>query len=461
MINVNTGFAAGSKDAIDARIVLTKEQMLNINENTQPDVYIAACLDDGQLYVYNKDNDIDEETGKFRVVEGGGGDLSNYISYTSEAFETLSTHTYEIDEYTQDEVDAMFSETAEELAELSAIIADSLKSKFKLWSSQKVADEIAAAVIESNAYADGLIGEISSISLEVVQSLPAQGASNIIYILQLSDKNTLNVYSNGAWVEVGNLNVDFSDYYNKTKVDELLAAKADADNVVSADNVKQDLSDPNGDDVLSTFGVNKIISDINNSLVDKADKKDLGTVPVNYYMKNRYSSCSFEDALNAESENIMKYEHWGFVCETTVTGLPTNCQGWLMVSSCRVFNDIIFTCQETWAPYKKYQFQWVRGSNGKYTNAGWQELVTMDKIGGCGIVSGTSTVTTNETGAFNLMHGAKMANAVTIIQPAINANYKFICSPLGVNNTYAVVQTLNGDLVTNTTLKVNWVVIGK
>ncbi|MBQ0090625.1 MAG: hypothetical protein KBT27_14970, partial [Prevotellaceae bacterium] len=198
-------------------------------------------------------------------LEHGGGDATDYVTYSSDAFETLATHTYEIDEYTQDEVDAMFSETPEELEELSKIINDQIKSKFKLWSSLKISDEIAQAIIDSNAYADGLIGSISSISLEVVQSLPAQGASNIIYILQLSDKNTLNVFSNGSWVEVGNLDVDFSDYYNKTTIDEKLDLKADKDSVLTPDDVKQDLSDPNGTDVLSTFGVNKTINSMKES----------------------------------------------------------------------------------------------------------------------------------------------------------------------------------------------------
>ena len=37
-----------------------------------------------QLYLYNKTNDIDAETGKFRLMEGGGSDIEQFIGTTAE-----------------------------------------------------------------------------------------------------------------------------------------------------------------------------------------------------------------------------------------------------------------------------------------------------------------------------------------------------------------------------------------
>lgn len=55
---------------IDPRILLSKNQMLNVSDTDQPDIYFAICKDDNKLYIYNKNNDFSEETGKFRVASG-------------------------------------------------------------------------------------------------------------------------------------------------------------------------------------------------------------------------------------------------------------------------------------------------------------------------------------------------------------------------------------------------------
>lgn len=72
-IDLATGFNIGSKDAIDERQVLTLEQMKNLDENIYPDKYFAICKDDGKLYIFNASNEINDETGKFRVLEGSTG----------------------------------------------------------------------------------------------------------------------------------------------------------------------------------------------------------------------------------------------------------------------------------------------------------------------------------------------------------------------------------------------------
>lgn len=81
MIKVNDGFKIQSPVSIDSRLVLSLEEMKNINENTQPDVYLAICKDDGLIYTYNKENDIDETSGKFKKLEVEGSldynDLEN------------------------------------------------------------------------------------------------------------------------------------------------------------------------------------------------------------------------------------------------------------------------------------------------------------------------------------------------------------------------------------------------
>lgn len=69
-ININAGFEIGSAQPIDSRQLLTKAQMLSIDDNIMPSKYFCICKDDGALYTYNSINDEDVETGKFRKVEG-------------------------------------------------------------------------------------------------------------------------------------------------------------------------------------------------------------------------------------------------------------------------------------------------------------------------------------------------------------------------------------------------------
>ncbi len=67
-ISINTGFNMGSGQPIDSRNVISKVDMKNINENVWPDVYYTTCRDDGKLYIFNKANEPNDETGKFRLV---------------------------------------------------------------------------------------------------------------------------------------------------------------------------------------------------------------------------------------------------------------------------------------------------------------------------------------------------------------------------------------------------------
>lgn len=73
-IVLNTGFSIGAKDLIYDKFVLTKEEMLNIHENTYPDQFFALCSDNDSLYVFNVNNTPNTETGKFIQYSSGTGE---------------------------------------------------------------------------------------------------------------------------------------------------------------------------------------------------------------------------------------------------------------------------------------------------------------------------------------------------------------------------------------------------
>lgn len=75
----------------------------------------------------------------------------------------------------------------------------------------------------NKAEVNQLISDLDSISMRVVGSLPATGVSNIIYLVQRTGETVYDqwVYSEGQWYHIGDTNIDLSDYYTKTEVDNL------------------------------------------------------------------------------------------------------------------------------------------------------------------------------------------------------------------------------------------------
>lgn len=71
MIQIIQGFELLTREAVDNRLVLSKAEMLSVNDNQMPDTYFAVCSDDKKLYVYNKDSNPSKETGKFTLYKNG------------------------------------------------------------------------------------------------------------------------------------------------------------------------------------------------------------------------------------------------------------------------------------------------------------------------------------------------------------------------------------------------------
>lgn len=67
MISLPQGFKVGTAEAIDSRLVLSKNEMLTVKDSLMPQIYFALCKDDNLIYIYNKANEVDLETGKFRL----------------------------------------------------------------------------------------------------------------------------------------------------------------------------------------------------------------------------------------------------------------------------------------------------------------------------------------------------------------------------------------------------------
>ena len=94
----------------------------------------------------------------------------------------------------------------------------------------------------SNTYTktevDQLIGAISSLKIQVVQTLPTQDIdTSTIYLVPKTASTNDNydeyIYVSNSWEHIGSTEVDLSNYYTKTETDTLLSAKADSSSLAT------------------------------------------------------------------------------------------------------------------------------------------------------------------------------------------------------------------------------------
>ena len=97
-LNIAAPFKRAGAFPVDEALVMTKAQMLAVNDNTMPESYFAICPDDGQFYLYAKENTMDPETGKYRVLEGGG-EVDKTFAYTQATPAATWTITHNLGKY--------------------------------------------------------------------------------------------------------------------------------------------------------------------------------------------------------------------------------------------------------------------------------------------------------------------------------------------------------------------------
>lgn len=79
-----------------------------------------------------------------------------------------------------------------------------------------------------------LIGDLKTISIQKVDTLPASGASNVIYLVP-AEGSTANHYVEYIWVDgdsafepIGDTKIDLSNYWSKTELTEITSAEVQA-----------------------------------------------------------------------------------------------------------------------------------------------------------------------------------------------------------------------------------------
>lgn len=109
-IKLNASFDVMSPVPLDSRTVLTKEQMRSIDDTCMPPIYYAVCSEDGTtMYIYDKSNEANESTGKFRPISTGAG--TGGSGGTGEPVDMSNI-------YTKTEVDELIKPNSDSIAEL-------------------------------------------------------------------------------------------------------------------------------------------------------------------------------------------------------------------------------------------------------------------------------------------------------------------------------------------------------
>ena len=74
---------------------------------------------------------------------------------------------------------------------------------------------------------EDLIGQTVGVTIEIVEQLPTEGQSNVIYFLptETEDVYSQYIYTTDGWILIGSTTVDLSNYYTKAQVDALLNGK--------------------------------------------------------------------------------------------------------------------------------------------------------------------------------------------------------------------------------------------
>lgn len=208
----------------------TVADMKAYNENYLPQVFIATCVEDGCIYIFNKGNLVDDTTGKWRKFEGGTADLLNYYNKTEvdtlledkvdkETGKGLSTNDYDDDEKGQ------VQQNKEDIATLNSdvTVTGSVDSKVAQGvqdAKDYIDEQIALLNIDEAIKCDAMptydsdTNKITYIKDTVSHTIDADA---IWFYYEDSNKLMQSILIDGEFVTIESAGgVDFADYVSKT-----------------------------------------------------------------------------------------------------------------------------------------------------------------------------------------------------------------------------------------------------
>ena len=130
-VNFSSGFRITSNEAVDERIIKTKEEMRNMTPADlarMPDKYFCMCADDGQIYFYDKEGGFKPETGYFTAFDST---VADDIKNSEEVQSALTSNIVENigeNEGVQQSIAGAISTSSDIQAQINKSVQDALNS---------------------------------------------------------------------------------------------------------------------------------------------------------------------------------------------------------------------------------------------------------------------------------------------------------------------------------------------
>ena len=130
-VNFSSGFRITSNEAVDERIIKTKEEMRNMTPADlarMPDKYFCMCADDGQIYFYDKEGGLKPETGYFTAFDSTvADDIKNSEEVQSALTDNIVENIGE-NEGVQQSIASAISTSSDIQAQINQSVQDALDS---------------------------------------------------------------------------------------------------------------------------------------------------------------------------------------------------------------------------------------------------------------------------------------------------------------------------------------------
>ena len=177
-------------------------------------------------------------------VSGSSYLEGDYIYHEGEIYRCLASNndidfdeanwkqlTYGIDELSKEDVERLLGLTEEEIETMADLISDTEVRIDKTYSSSKIYTDIQQCLEESKTYTLEEIARASTASYKVVTDVVDMIEEKYLYLLHNGTTN-YDIYiveTDGTPTKIGNTQIDLSNYYTKTEIDNDFLKKVDAD----------------------------------------------------------------------------------------------------------------------------------------------------------------------------------------------------------------------------------------
>ena len=190
-IEMAAGFKIYSTDAVDARFIMSKAEMLSLEELSYPSTYFCVCTDDKSLYVFDSTNTYDASTGKFRIASGGGSYVLPAATDTTLGGVMVDNVTITVDEnglitgidaYTKTEVDDLLNTKLDKEKVVQNLDAPDAESVLSTEATQAALDTKVDKVEGSSLVPDTEIAKIHEHSnQDVLDKLSESDLGKLLY----------------------------------------------------------------------------------------------------------------------------------------------------------------------------------------------------------------------------------------------------------------------------------------